>query len=100
VWLVAPCETFCRENFHDFVPKEEWPAASPDINPCDFFLWGWLEQLVCFKKYPSVSQLKTAILRAWQKLDQDVIVSACVHSFSKRLNLLIKEKGGFIEHLV
>jgi inhibitor of nuclear factor kappa-B kinase subunit alpha len=32
-------QAFCRIHFHDFLTKNEWPAASPDLNPCDFFLW-------------------------------------------------------------
>ena len=22
---------------------QEWPPRSPDLNPCDFFLWGYLK---------------------------------------------------------
>ena len=25
---------------------EEWPARSPDLSPCDFFLWGYLKEKV------------------------------------------------------
>jgi hypothetical protein len=25
-----------------FVTKEMWPPRSPDLNPCDFYLWGYL----------------------------------------------------------
>ena len=24
----------------------DWPARSPDLNPCDFFLWGYLKSKV------------------------------------------------------
>mgnify|MGYP005986643663 CR=1 FL=1 len=23
-----------------------WPPRSPNLNPCDFYLWGWMKQLV------------------------------------------------------
>ena len=26
--------------------SHEWPARSPDLTPCDFFLWGWLKEQV------------------------------------------------------
>ena len=24
----------------------EWPPYSPDLNPCDFFLWGYLKERI------------------------------------------------------
>ena len=24
--------------------SQEWPARSPELTPCDFFLWGWLKE--------------------------------------------------------
>ena len=29
-----------------FITKEMWPPRSPDLNPCDFFLWGYLKSKV------------------------------------------------------
>jgi hypothetical protein len=29
-----------------FTDEAVWPPSSPDLNPCDFFLWGHLKQLV------------------------------------------------------
>ncbi len=29
-----------------FLDKEKWPPRSPDLNPCDFFLWGYLKDRV------------------------------------------------------
>ena len=28
-------QEWCRANFPDFIPKDEWPANSPDLNPMD-----------------------------------------------------------------
>jgi len=39
----------------------EWPAWSPDLSPCDFFLWGYLKEKV-FKHHPrSLEDLKEKI---------------------------------------
>jgi hypothetical protein len=39
----------------------QWPLRSPDLSPCDFFLWGYLKAEV-FKHRPrSLYQLKEAI---------------------------------------
>ena len=29
----------------------EWPARSPDLSPCDFFLWEYLKEMI-FKRQP------------------------------------------------
>jgi hypothetical protein len=45
-------------SLHEAVP---WPPRSPDLSPCDFFLWEYLQAEV-FKHRPrSLDQLKEAI---------------------------------------
>jgi hypothetical protein len=45
-------------SLHEAVP---WKPRSPDLSPCDFFLWGYLKAEV-FKYCPrSLDQLKEAI---------------------------------------
>ena len=45
----APCHVSQRslewlnENCYDFVPKTHWPPSSPDLNPMDYFFWGYLK---------------------------------------------------------
>jgi hypothetical protein len=29
-------QKWCEENLPDFIPKDEWPPISPDLNPLDF----------------------------------------------------------------
>jgi hypothetical protein len=31
----------------------DWPTYSPDLNPCDFFLWGYLKDKVYAQKPPN-----------------------------------------------
>jgi hypothetical protein len=38
-----------------------WPAHSPDLSPCDFFLWGYLKAEVFKCKAQSIDELKDAI---------------------------------------
>ena len=38
-----------------------WPARSPDLNPCDFFLWGYLKSKVYSNRSQSIEKLKDAI---------------------------------------
>ena len=38
-----------------------WPPRSPDLNPCDYFLWGYLKSKVYTQRPRSVEELKDAI---------------------------------------
>ena len=39
----------------------EWPARSPDLTPCDFFLWGFLKSRVYVNRPSTLQDLKTNI---------------------------------------
>jgi hypothetical protein len=39
----------------------EWPARSPNLNGCDFFLWGYLKSKVYEKKQRTTDELKQNI---------------------------------------
>ena len=38
-----------------------WPARSPDLTPCDIFLWGYLKAKVYARRPGTFEQLKEAI---------------------------------------
>jgi hypothetical protein len=38
-----------------------WPARSPDLTPCHFFLWGYLKAKVYARRSGTIEQLKEAI---------------------------------------
>jgi len=38
-----------------------WPARSPDLTPCVFFLWGYLKAKVYARRPGTIEQLKEAI---------------------------------------
>jgi inhibitor of nuclear factor kappa-B kinase subunit alpha len=35
-------QEWCRRNLPHFISSQEWPASSPDLNPLDYFAWGYL----------------------------------------------------------
>lgn len=47
----------------------EWPPRSPDLTPCDFFLWGVVKDIV-FRRGPftSVSLMEDAIIYAFNMM--------------------------------
>ena len=37
--------------------SHKWPARSPDLTPCDFFLWDWLKKQVNSTKPRNLEEL-------------------------------------------
>jgi hypothetical protein len=48
-----------RQVFGDrIISRGLWPACSPDLNHCDFYLWGNLEQKVYKTNPHTIEELK------------------------------------------
>ena len=74
----------------------EWPARSPDLTPCDFFLWGFLKEQVYKTNSTCVDELEISIREACLRIPVDLLHKTC-HSFPERLKKLKAIKGGHIE---
>lgn len=83
-------------NVPDFIGIEDWPAASPDLNPLDYKLWTVLEDMICHKRYPNIESLKQALARAVANFPIE-IVRAAIDDWPVRLKACIKAKGGHFE---
>ena len=69
-------------NVPNFISKEEWPPSSPDLNPLNFSIWGYLVSKVLATHHKSLEPLKTKLRKEWSKMPQDVIRDSC-RSFSR-----------------
>ena len=76
----------------DFV----WPPRSPDLNPCDFYLWGFMKEEVWKKNHSSTHELKEQVIEIIGSISGDVLrrVSA---EFLRRVKKCIEAGGGLIE---
>lgn len=79
-----------------FVDKRMWPPRSPDLNPCDFFLWGHLKSLVYNPLPKTLDDLKINIEREIKNISKNVLKST-FENFQKRCSLIISASGGHIE---
>ena len=75
----------------------DWPPYSPDLNPCDFFLWGYLKDKVYAANPRTLEDLKTAITREIAAIDQDTLKNV-VLGFESRLHAVVEMEGAHIEH--
>ena len=51
----------------------EWPARSPDLTPCNFFLWDWLKEQVYSKKPTTLEELEGQIRLAISAVPQEFL---------------------------
>ena len=91
-------QDYLKDKFGDqFIGKKQWPPRSPDLNPCDYFLWGYLKSKV-YKPLPyTLDQLKANITREIRNINNSVLNST-FFNFSKRCDLIIEKNGGHIEN--
>jgi hypothetical protein len=90
-------QNWLKSKFKDFfVDKTKWPPRSPDLNPCDFFLWGYLKSVVYNPLPKTIEELKQNIEREIKKINREMLESTFVN-FRKRCDLVIAAHGGHIE---
>ena len=74
----------------------EWPARSPDLTPCDFFLWGWAKEEVYRAKPRTMEQLEDRIRNVITNVPHDFLQKT-VDSIPGRLRKLVDAAGAYIE---
>ncbi len=77
--------------------QNPWPPRSPDLNPCDFWLWGYLKSRVYRSKPASLLALKNSITYEILDIRTEMLQSA-VNNVIPRLIRLADREGGHIEN--
>ncbi|CAG9782782.1 unnamed protein product [Diatraea saccharalis] len=78
-----------------------WPARSPDLTPCDFYLWGEIKRRVYFEEVQSLEDLKVQIRAAFDYVKNDtVVLSKLKDNVQKRARLCVERNGMNFEHLL
>ena len=76
-----------------------WPPRSPDITPCDFFLWGYVKERVFVPPLThDLNEPKHRISAAVASIEEDTLHKVW-NEFGYRLDVIRAAGGGHIEHL-
>ena len=104
----APCHVtnhnmqYLDSQFQDRVVSrkavrgEDWPARSPDLNPCDFFLWGYLKSKVYTPRPQTLDQLERNITREVQSIPP-VMITRAILDIKERASKCLRNNGGHFE---
>ena len=95
----APCHTskhtkswFERKNIN-LLP---WVPQSPDLNPIEH-LWDHIAAQMDNHPCKNIEELKELIFQTWQDIDERV-TAGLVNSMPRRINSVIKAKGGHTKY--
>ncbi|GBL93012.1 hypothetical protein AVEN_54648-1 [Araneus ventricosus] len=72
-----------------------WPPRSPDLNPCDFWLWGYLKDVVYGDPIANLAELKYGNTQQIHNIASETLRSVLEHDVLRFQ--LIRENGG--EHI-
>ena len=87
-------ETFWTTTFQN--DGSAWPARSPDLTACDYWLWGHLKQLVYRRQPDSLEELKISIRAAFAEVTNDVRQRA-IAEFDRHVRLCAEKNDNHIE---
>jgi hypothetical protein len=68
------------------------PSYSPDIAPCDFFLFGYLKEKLTEYDIPDREGLKLAITHIFSEIGQETLITV-FETWIKQLKWVIKHEG-------
>ena len=76
----------------------EWPPRSPDLTPCDFFLWGYLKDKVFSTPPQNIQDLRQKIIEQFNALrEQPAVIRKAVRDMRKRTVVCVERNGGHVE---
>ena len=77
----------------------EWPARSPDLSPCDVFLWGYLKEKVLKHRPRSLVDLKERIQQEIESIPPE-LTRRFMKSFRERLQQCVANVGCLVSDLI
>lgn len=89
-------QNWLKKHVPNFISVEEWPPASPDLNPMDYCIWSLLEEKVCSKRHKNLGTLKLALTKEWNNFSMDLI-RAAIKNWIPRLKACKEQNGDIFE---
>jgi transposase len=78
------------------IARPPYPPYSPDLSPCDFWLFGILKQKMKERGFQSEEQILAAITENWNELTSKDI-QRIFHNWMERLTWVIANSGEYYQ---
>ncbi|GBN08167.1 hypothetical protein AVEN_1034-2-1, partial [Araneus ventricosus] len=98
---VSSVQQYIRDTFQQQVIGcggcVEWPPRSPDLNPLDFFLWGYIKQRLYATPPLTLQELRNRITDACARVSPAILCSV-QREVQSRVPMCIVAEGHHFEH--
>ena len=85
-----------QKECYNFIPFSYWPPSSPDLNPLDYFVWSYVENITNMTSHNTKASLIAAIRRVLTELPPALVEKAC-SQFRIRIETVIEAESGYIK---
>ena len=89
-------QAWLQKECYNFVPFSLWLPSSPDLNPLDYFVWSYVENITNMTSHNYQTSLIVAMRRVFTELPPALVEKAC-SNFRIRIEAVIEAEGGCIE---
>ncbi|GBN45986.1 hypothetical protein AVEN_103362-1 [Araneus ventricosus] len=98
---VSSVQQYIRDTFQQQVIGYggcvEWPPSSPDLNPLDFFMWGYIKQQMYATPPPTLQELRNRITDACASVSPAMLYDV-QREVQSRVQMCIVAEGHHFEH--
>ena len=85
-----------QKERYDSVPFSHWSPSFPNLNPLDYFVWSYVENITNMTSNNTKASLIVAICRVFAELPP-ALVEKAGSQFQIRIEVVIEVEGGYIE---
>ena len=89
-------QAWLQKECYDFVPFSHWHPSFPDLNPLEYFVWSYVENITNITSHNTKASLIAAIRRVFTELTPALVEKAC-SQFRIRIEVVIEAEGDYIE---
>ena len=86
-------QAWLQKECYDFVPFSHWPPTSPDLNPLDYFVWSYVENITNMTSHNTKASLIAAIRRVFAELSPALVEKACSQFWIRIEEVIVAESG-------
>ncbi|GFW16903.1 transposable element tc3 transposase [Trichonephila clavipes] len=76
-----------------------WPPLSPELNSCEFYLWGHLKDMVYRERHAYVAELKPSLTRHVRRVTTKILNAVVGHAVL-RFQHVVASSGSHIENMM